>query len=322
MNWWLFALQIAAVALTPFAMAAQMAFHDHESRMHWLRTAVFTIAITAMLWVLPIWHVIGPWLRWVQVSAVATGMLYTIGDVPALPWWNDGKMWPQALATAGYTALSGVVLFWAWGVYSAGIMPEGQSPVELEFPLHDGRYYVVSGGSTKAGNRHRNILDTEKADESRGQAQALDIVQLNSWGIRAKGLYPHDKTDYRIFGTPVYAPCSGEVVRVRDGLTDYDPPGRDRENLAGNHVVLECDGVHVALAHLKKGSVTVQRGNAVKVGQNLGEIGNSGNTTEPHLHIHAQTPSENEHFMGGDPLPMTFGGEYLGPGEVVRVQTN
>jgi 6-phosphogluconolactonase (cycloisomerase 2 family) len=107
-------------------------------------------------------------------------------------------------------------------------------------------------------------------------------------------------------------------------LSDFDPPERDRDraNLAGNHVVLQCKGAHIALAHFKKGSVTVQRGNSVQMGQKIGEVGNSGNTSEPHLHIHAQTPSENDSIMGGDPLPMTFGGEYLGPGEVVRVQMN
>jgi hypothetical protein len=322
MNWWLFAFQIAAVVLAPILIAGEMAYQTQSSRIHWLTKAAFAVAIMALLWVMPIWHVVGTWVPWVQASILATGLLYAAEGFSELPWWKSGEIWPQAFATVGYPLLTAVVLVWAWGIYAAGTMPQGQDPIELTFPLHDGQFYVVAGGSTQGGNRHRMILETKKADQYRGQAQALDLVQLNDWGIRARGIHPLDRTKYAIFGTPVYAPCSGEAVRVRDGLTDYDPPGRDRENLAGNHVVLECDGAHVALAHLKKGSVTVQRGNAVKVGQKLGEIGNSGNTTEPHLHIHAQTPSENEHFMGGDPLPMTFGGEYLGPGEVVRVQTN
>lgn len=320
MNWWLFAFQIAAVVFTPVLMAGELAYQTQSSRVHLLVKATFAVAIMALLWVMPIWNVVGSWVPWVQASIVATGLLYGAEGFTDLPWWKSGEVWPQAFAAVGYPLLTALVLVWAWGIYSSGTMPQGQEPVELSFPLKDGRFYVVAGGSTEGGNRHRKILETKRAAEFRGQAQALDLVQLNDWGIRARGLYPLDKTKYAIFGTPVHAPCSGDIVQARDGLQDYDPPEKDSENLAGNHVVIECKGAHVVLAHLKKGSVTVQRGNSVQAGQKLGEIGNSGNTSEPHLHIHAQHPSDSEHVMGGKARPMTFGGQYLGAGELIRVQ--
>jgi murein DD-endopeptidase MepM/ murein hydrolase activator NlpD len=56
--------------------------------------------------------------------------------------------------------------------------------------------------------------------------------------------------------------------------------------LAGNHVVIEFDGVFAVLAHLRRGSVRVAQGDHVEIGRELGMVGNSGNTLGPHLHFH------------------------------------
>jgi len=88
----------------------------------------------------------------------------------------------------------------------------------------------------------------------------------------------------------VLAPCAGQVVMSVDGLTDIQVPEMDREHLAGNHVVLRFTGADVMLGHLQPGSVQVRAGAHIAVGDWLGLVGNSGNTGEPHLHIHAQAP--------------------------------
>lgn len=87
-------------------------------------------------------------------------------------------------------------------------------------------------------------------------------------------------------------------------LPDHLPPERDRENVRGNHVILTCGELNVELAHFMQGSVTVATGDRVAVGDPLGKVGNSGNTTEPHLHIHAVDPST------GLGVPMTFDGRF------------
>jgi murein DD-endopeptidase MepM/ murein hydrolase activator NlpD len=89
------------------------------------------------------------------------------------------------------------------------------------------------------------------------------------------------------------------------------PPVADREHMAGNHVILECDGIHVVLAHLRKGSTCVAAGDTVAAGALLGEVGNSGNTAEPHLHIHAQRPGTEAEPLSGDPLPIRLDGRSL-----------
>jgi len=73
------------------------------------------------------------------------------------------------------------------------------------------------------------------------------------------------------------------------------------------------------LGHLRQGSVLAQAGERVAAGQPLGQVGNTGNSDEPHLHIHAQTPGPAGMPLGGEPLPMVLDGRYLGRGDRVRV---
>ena len=100
------------------------------------------------------------------------------------------------------------------------------------------------------------------------------------------------------------SPCEGRVVEARDGLPDLTPPLRDRDNPAGNHVIIDCGDFDVELAHLGQGSVGVTTGEALAIGDRIGAVGNSGNTTEPHLHIHAV---DRQTGLG---LPMTFNGRF------------
>ncbi len=106
------------------------------------------------------------------------------------------------------------------------------------------------------------------------------------------------------FGLPVLAPAAGTVVTVLDGEPDHEArrsqlallpyaltqAGRVRAGaaaIAGNHVVLELagGGGFVLLAHLRAGSVAVAPGRRVTEGEVLGACGNSGNSTQPHVHL-------------------------------------
>jgi murein DD-endopeptidase MepM/ murein hydrolase activator NlpD len=86
-------------------------------------------------------------------------------------------------------------------------------------------------------------------------------------------------------------------------------------NAAGNHVVLDLGGREYALlAHLQKGSVPVRVGDTVKRGDTLGLCGNSGNSTEPHLHFHLQ--DRPKLFGDAIGLPVTFF-DYIASGKKV-----
>ena len=175
--------------------------------------------------------------------------------------------------------------------------------LDLRFPLRGGTFHVGQGGASAIVNHHF-------AHPS--QRYALDIVKLYRSGVRALGLYPGEPDQFAIWEAEVVSPCEGVVREVVDGLPDHAPPARDPGHPAGNHIVLDCDGATVILAHLQEGSICVRRGDSVQAGQMLGRVGNSGNTTEPHLHVHAE--------RGGSGIPMRFDGRFLVRNDVVRVR--
>jgi murein DD-endopeptidase MepM/ murein hydrolase activator NlpD len=96
------------------------------------------------------------------------------------------------------------------------------------------------------------------------------------------------------------------------------PPDADRSQMAGNYIIVACKGVWVVLAHLRRGSVEVREGAEVTVGMTVGRAGNSGNTSEPHLHVHAQRPGTPEAPLGGEPVPVRLDGRYLVRGDRFR----
>ena len=109
--------------------------------------------------------------------------------------------------------------------------------------------------------------------------------------------------DYFVYGQPVVAPVDGKVLRVEDGIPDATP-GTTDASFFGNHIVVEVGpSEYLYLAHLKKDSIKIKVGEAVRAGQLLAEVGNSGYSIAPHLHVHLQNTTE---FPNGESLPLRF----------------
>ena len=119
---------------------------------------------------------------------------------------------------------------------------------------------------------------------------------------------PTDFAAYHIYGAAVLAPCDDTVLRTHDG--HYETPIGEgvTEDVAGNMVALQCDTATVVLAHLQA-RVQVTKGQAVTRGTILGRVGSTGNSTEPHLHIHAvdrQAEDVNCLLFTCEGLPISF----------------
>jgi len=116
--------------------------------------------------------------------------------------------------------------------------------------------------------------------------------------------------DYGCWGIEVVAPIGGRVSAARDGLADAVPGvlSGDYSTPTGNFVSIETEhGTHLILAHLQKDSVVVEEGHVVVEGEPLGRCGNSGNTSEPHIHIHHQRQSPKDFPTGfAEGLPLFF----------------
>ncbi|WP_210183628.1 peptidoglycan DD-metalloendopeptidase family protein [Microvirga guangxiensis] len=83
--------------------------------------------------------------------------------------------------------------------------------------------------------------------------------------------------------------------------------------------ILRCGGFVVLLAHMRAGSVRLKPGDDIKTGDEIGAVGNSGNTGEPHLHIHAQRPGPADAPLSGDGVPIRFGGRFTARNDVVTI---
>lgn len=190
--------------------------------------------------------------------------------------------------------------------------------IDLAMPLEQGTYLVTSGGRTQAVNAHLATLTGERFRPFRGQSYAVDLIGVDTLGFRANGIAPRDPKAYVIYGARILAPCRGVVLGAMDGLPDMPVPEMDREHLTGNHVLLGCGDHIVALAHMAPGSVAVSVGQTVDTGHLLGRVGNSGNTAEPHLHIHVQRGMPEAMPIGGEPAWFTITGKFLLRNDAVR----
>ncbi len=278
-----------------------------------------------------------------MVQILSTGLyvaaLYVVGMWLMPPWWTAHLLagaWIVAALASYRGSPSGACLpssLWeggaavalaALGIYAGWLTIDGvagRQPtvevVDLAFPLGPGTYLVTSGGSAPSVNGHMRTLHptTPRMAAHRGQSYAVDLVKINPTGLRAGGLHPRDPSRYLISGASVRAPCSGSIVAARGDLPDMGVPEKDLKHLTGNHVLIECKGVHVLLAHLMEGTVAVGLGDQVQAGAVIGTVGNSGNTDEPHLHIHAQRPGSASEPISGEPLQIRLGGRFLVRGD-------
>jgi murein DD-endopeptidase MepM/ murein hydrolase activator NlpD len=165
-----------------------------------------------------------------------------------------------------------------------------RTPLRLPF---DGTWTVHWGGRTIVQNPHAAMPD---------QRFAYDFaIEKDGKAYRTSG---RENDDYFAFGQSVLAPAAGTVVEVVDGIDDNKPGDMNPAAPAGNHVVIDHGQKEFSfLAHLKKGSTRVKKGDQVEAGAPIGLCGNSGNSAGPHLHYHLQnTPV----FAKGDGLPAQF----------------
>lgn len=176
-----------------------------------------------------------------------------------------------------------------------------RAPLRLPF---EGEWFVFWGGRSIEQNYHAAVSD---------QRFAYDFVILKD-GRSFSGDGTRE-ADYFCWDKPVLAPAAAKVVAVERLLADNPPGIMDAANPAGNHVILDLgEGEYALLAHLKANSITVEKGDDVTTGQRLGACGNSGNTSEPHLHFHLQDEAE---FGKGSGLPAYFH-DYTADGKPVE----
>jgi hypothetical protein len=189
-----------------------------------------------------------------------------------------------------------------------------RSPVDLAAPVR-GRWVAINAPGTAVPSHGVRAY---------GQAYAVDLLQPSpdapatiGWSLRTRA-----PEAYPCFGAPVLSMAPGTVRRVTDSQRDH----RSRETwptliwmmtvegivrelggatrILGNHVIVEHDDHTFAVyAHLRRGSATVRAGDRVTAGRQLAEVGNTGNTSEPHLHVQLM---DDPHPTAAAGIPMRW----------------
>jgi hypothetical protein len=291
----------------------------------YVRGVALLVRAGAVLGVLAMLLLVTPWLDVPPFVAYAWLLLW-----PVAAWcgWRRGRLveagstWWSRLGTGTCVALG----ICAWGTAALAVDARrvpASDVVDLACPLPPGVYRVVNGGSRLIVNAHLATLEpVERYRRWRGQSYGVDLVQVDGFGRRARSPFSPNLADYFIYGREVLAPCDGRVVAAADGRPDMRPGVRDpdRDQLAGNFVLLGCGAHEVLLAHLQPGSVRVTPGEEVNTGALVGFVGNSGNTDEPHLHVSVQRRDAADALVGGEPAPLTLAGDFRVRNDRIRCE--
>lgn len=201
------------------------------------------------------------------------------------------------------------------------------TPADLTYPF-TGRWLVQNSPANRVPSHGTHLF---------GTAHAIDFVPVTDHGRTAPFTFgsfvkPEPADGFPGFGRPVLAPVDGTVVAahgseadhhahrglpsIRYALTQRRRAAAGWVALAGNHVLLEHGGIIIALCHLRRDSITVHPGQKVQIGDVIGGCGNSGNSTEPHVHLQAVDSRDIER---ANAVPITFGGALPANGELVHL---
>lgn len=191
-------------------------------------------------------------------------------------------------------------------------------PVVLDLPF-EGSWLAGATPADRVPSHRTHFL---------GQTFAIDFAAVDERGRTSAvrdwrtvlATEPPDR--FYAFGQPILAPAGGQVVAAHDGEPDHaarrnplmiigyllTQGSRLRSGLdavMGNSVIVALGdgGPYVAMVHLRRGSVRVRPGDRVAAGQQLAECGNSGNSTQPHLHIQVMDSLD---LLAARGLPMMF----------------
>lgn len=294
--------------VVPLALILWTWMRTYTSITTWLVQMLILISYVSFVFLMGSWVYASFYLRYIIVILTIMATLWSFMHAKGLPLFVSPQISGWVACGIGLIG-SALLAYFVVGAVRAHFYDE--TPVNLRFPFKNGTYAVFEGGNGKASflmNYHYGASIHKGARTNLSMRYAVDITKVTRWGNDADGFLPMKNEMYAVFNEVVYSPCDGEVSEVEDKWPNETPWSGKAPYNVGNHILITSNDFGVLMGHLQKGSMLVRPGDRVTKGQPIAQAGNSGWTSQPHLHIQAMKKSAGS-FWGWEGLPISFDGK-------------
>ncbi len=192
-------------------------------------------------------------------------------------------------------------------ILSSPLLVSPKSATIITSPLKGENWFTPNGPSNVS--IHRRVMIPMDGKVEIPERFAVDWIKVDETGLSYKG-DPKKNESYYAYRQPISAVSDGRVVAIKDGILENTPTAKEMavtitlDTIGGNYVIQEVSsGVYAFYAHLIPGSLKVKVGDTLKAGDAIGLLGNSGNSTEPHLHFQLINQANPLH---GEGLPFVL----------------
>lgn len=193
--------------------------------------------------------------------------------------WSDDKR--EKVVVASFDELNQIQRFYFKPFITYPKTDQQYTKNKYIMPIR-GEWFVFWGGTNEFVNYHY-VYESQR--------YAYDLVKVQD-GQSYQNSHIRNE-DFYAFDEDLLAPADGKVVKVVNGIKDNVPGEMDEHNPAGNYVVIEhANREFSMIAHFKMNSILVKQDDIVTEGQLIGKCGNSGNSSEPHIHFQVTDSSD------------------------------
>ncbi len=303
-----FLINLYLQIILPTEMIYKLFTRSYDTIIEYALLATSVLAVVLFLFFFCYWEYTNFYLRYVYCFLTIMGTFFVIYRVTSSPSIPLGEF--SDLTSRLPTVIWTIVLI----IIDASIILDKAKKKDcfaLAFPFKNGRFLVVDGGDGKKsffnnyhyyGWKRRNVMNYDT------MRFATDLIKMDRRGFANRRILSSSNEDYYIYGEKVYSPTEGEVVHVIANNDDNIPYGK-LPNDFGNRITIKNGNHYISLVHFKKDTIVVSVGQKLKAGDCLGQIGNSGISPRPHLHIQVVYCEDSKYWLGKG-VPIAFGNRY------------
>ncbi len=302
----------------PLELLDKLFLRNYGTVIEYILLLVNVLLIFYFLFTLCYWEYTSIYLRYIYYIFIAIGILSVIYRVIFTPGIPFGRL--NDLSDQINTIVSTIIfLIFDISIFLSKV--KKSYCFNLSFPFRSGKFLIIDGGDGRISyftNYHYYGWKNKKIKNYNSLRFATDIIKLNKYGTGGRKMLNPRNNDFDIFGEKVYSPIEGEVVKVVTSQRD-NIPYKKLPNHSGNQITIKNGNFYVSLYHFKKESIVVELGQKLEVGDYLGQVGNSGYSIRPHLHIQV-VYSEDDTYWLGKGIPIIFNNIYPIKNSLINVK--